>query len=102
MSQGRTTKSILVTAVFVSVMVFVLNLLVNPWWIALWRCVQAAILFTLIFFAVDKWLLPWMKSKGLLPAGGKVQEEEGRETRAGQFVDVLAGEDRQEEQDSKP
>ena len=98
---GRKNRWIFLAAVCVSAIILSLNLLVNPWWIALWRFVQAAILFTLIFFTVEKWLLPWLTSEGQLPTDPDNQDTKGSAMPVGQVVNVVADESRQEELDSK-
>ncbi len=98
---GRKNRWIFLAAICASALVLILNLLVNPWWIALWRFVQAAILFALIFFALEKWLIPWLTSKGQLPAVPDNQETKGTAMQVGQYVNVVADESRQEELDSK-
>lgn len=79
-----------------SLLILCINLIVNPWWIAVWRFVQAVVVFSIILFAGSKWLFSWILAQPAQGAGKGAAREQAGDT-VGQHVDLVADDRREDD-----
>lgn len=79
----------LIPVLGISLVIFCINLFINPWWIALWRLIQSLVVFSILAFVVVKWVAPWIMTSPTSTAAVEAVIEPADDT-VGQHVDLVA------------